>query len=72
MKIGTGWCGWTEVETDNTSMPVIVDAYSAKLEMIRLMTGRGPSASQLSGVPPPPGTKMTTELMLAMLGKTTS
>jgi hypothetical protein len=37
LQIGTGWLGWTEQETLNTSIPAIELAHEALLEKLRLI-----------------------------------
>lgn len=69
MKIGTGWLGWTEAQTLNTSMDVILDAYEARLEMLRWMTGKPVPKGQSVPVTPPAGTPMSSALFMAMFGK---
>lgn len=64
MKIGTGWLGWTEQQTLNTSMDVIVNAYEARLEMLRFVSNKPAPKSSL-----PPGTPMSSDLIMAMFGK---
>jgi hypothetical protein len=64
MKIGTGWLGWTEAQVLDTSLDVIMDAYSARLDMLRFASGRPPPSQTAL-----PGGKMTTETFLAMFGK---
>ena len=34
-----GWMGWTEAETLDTSMPSIVMAYEARIDMLRRIFG---------------------------------
>ncbi len=65
MKVGTGWIGWTEAQVLDTSMSVIEDAYSAKIDMIYMMMGR--EAPQ-AGLPVPHGAKMNSNLFMAMFG----
>ncbi|MFG1371486.1 hypothetical protein V5F32_04850 [Xanthobacter oligotrophicus] len=39
--MGTGWLGWTEAETLDTSMPGIVAAHKGRLAMLKAIFGSG-------------------------------
>lgn len=39
MKIGTGWLGWSEQETLDTSIPTILLAYEGRVEMLKACFG---------------------------------
>ena len=39
LKIGTGWLGWTERETLETSIPTIELAYDGLIEKLRAIHG---------------------------------
>ena len=38
-KLGTGWLGWTEAETLDTSMVAIAIAYDARIDMLQAIFG---------------------------------
>ena len=69
MKIGTGWLGWTESQVDDTSIDVIVDAYEARIDMLRFMSGRPMPEPTTRPASPPSGTPMSPKLIMAMFGK---
>lgn len=66
MSRGTGWLQWTEQQTLDTSIDVIVDAYEALIEKICFMTGKEPPQKT---VPATAGTTMSPKLIMAMFGK---
>lgn len=39
--MGTGWIGWTETETLDTSMPGIVAAFKGRTAMLKAIFGSG-------------------------------
>jgi hypothetical protein len=41
--VGTGWLGWTEEETLNTSLSGILLAYEGRLDMLDSIFGTGKS-----------------------------
>jgi len=70
MKIGTGWpLGWTQQQTDDTDIDVIVDAYESSLDMLRWATGKPPPPETIRPAAPSAGTPMTPKLIMAMFGK---
>lgn len=54
MKIGTGWLGWTERDTLDTSMPTIILAYEGRIDMLRAIFG-GADATPVVEKPEPLG-----------------
>lgn len=65
MEYGTGWLGWTEAETLDTSMPVIVLAYHAHLDKLCFAAGRKPPERKNAR---PKGPPVTTKDIAAMFG----
>jgi hypothetical protein len=46
-EIGGGWLGWTEEETNNASMPYIINCYVGRLRMLNWKSGdTGPKVTQ--------------------------
>lgn len=69
MKIGTGWLGWTERETNDTSLDVIIDAYRGKIEMIRFTRGDGDPPPPEPTTAAPSGITATTDLFSAIFDR---
>lgn len=62
MKVGTGWCGWTEAETDDTTMPTILLAYEGVQDRLRFAAKPPPKPKTTSKTP------ATTRAIAAMFG----
>lgn len=41
MEVGTGWIGWTEEQTLDTSIPAIEMAYRGRCKMLNAIFGGG-------------------------------
>ncbi len=50
--MGTGWLGWTEQQTLDTSIPAIELAYDGRIEMLKMCFGSGEDAKPKPSGPP--------------------
>lgn len=64
--IGTGWLGWTEQQTLNTSIPAIEIAWEGRLEMLRVMQFGPGALAPVKETPPPAPAVMSAKTAFAI------